>query len=195
MLNEALSLHGKSFFKPKNAKQVEAFLRSSPKYQALQNHISELPEWLSKDLGRFHPSARGAYRNARFFKQQILLPSVKPVQYCNRFSKLLDNKIVRLGSYGGAWMWGLGAAITLVDVTAAPPGKKVQTASRDTAGMLLGAAGGAVGWEGGVVIGFILGLTGTGEILLIAACSAAIGYGVSEGSKKLVDVIFQKMGW
>jgi len=195
LMKDALAQYGKSIFKQKNIKKLEAFLKSSPKYQTLQNRISELPKWLAKDLGKFYPSARGSYANARFFKQQIVLPFYKPQAYCDRFGQLLTKNIIRLGRCGKTATWVIPAAITLVDVSAAAPGEKVHTASRDTGGIVLGAAGGAAGAIVGGAIVVALGLSGAGAILVVALCVGAGSYGGSEIGINITDKILKIMGW
>lgn len=194
LMDDVEAQFGKSIFNKKNMNKLEAILKRSPKYQQLLNQISDLPKWMAKDLGKLSPATIGRRVNAKFLRQQITLPFFNPNGYCDRFARLLCNKVIRFGKIGFHWTWGIPAFISVFDVLASP-GKRVQTTAHDAVGILLGAAGTGGGLAAGGTIVVILGLSGTGAFLVMALCAAVGSSIISDLGSKKTDELFKIIGW
>jgi len=156
--------------------QLEAMLRSHPKYQALRMALDKLPAYITRKLGPIDLAGH-TRAHADFFRRQFMVPrGVASGAFLGRVSNQLGAQVLRYGKLAGRATWFVPAILGAISVANAPRGQRLRIASGETLGIALGAVGTTAGT---LLATALVGLIVAPGIIVIAAGilgGAALGY-------------------
>jgi hypothetical protein len=189
--NDAVNKFGRGIVlsnKTVNLRQVEKFIKTHPRYGQAMQFLKEMPKQLTPEADIAHTLAftKSPYANAKFFRKQIFMPSLKSNSTKSmgtiRMALNSNARVVRVISRG---MYVVPIVLGICDVYSAPPERRVRTIFEEGFGVMGGYLGSEVGGAlGGIIAISILGLGPLGlfvSIFLCASIGGVAGYGLLKG--------------
>ena len=180
--------------KAQNLKKVEHFLRSHPKYDQLMRHLKEIPKHLIPETNAGHiiATTKSPYANARLFRKQIFMPSLKPhaTKYMGTIHSALNQgtRVVKIAAKG---MYVVPIVMGVCDIVNAPQERRVRTIFEEGFGIVAGAWGTHLGTIAGLGLVTILGLGPLGAFIAVFLCASAVGLAFNAGGKWFGGRIYQ----
>jgi len=202
---EAMEKFGKNVAdssKKAHQTRVSRFIRTSPKYEQIMQHLRNLPDHLvlPGDRSKLMPPVCSGDKAAlaRHFRKEYFqaFRYQNSSKYMNTIARQLSGRVSTFQAMGRYTTWYIPAIIGAYNVTQASPEKRTRTIVEEGFGIL----GGAFGtWAGGTfVASSVLGIATLcglclgpfGIFVVVFICGAAGGIGLGELSKRFGGAIY-----
>ncbi len=171
--------------------KLEFFLSQNPTFHRLQENIKQIPRTLTKNLGKTAPTPNIGNSNARWFRREILIPSMKRgSRYFSSMNNLVGKNLVRVGRIGTTTTWFIPAVIGVYNTVTASPADRWKVGLENSFGVVLGAYGTGAGISAGVGIASILAISGGWAFVIVALFAGALGFIGGKLGNYLGDAVY-----